>query len=115
MLSKSARNIDTDVSEEVKRKKPLTLNDLLSSRAQIWKSWTSWRIAAVVFMTIALVQACLLVFGTMGDFENRRLQDLRESGRSAIVPEVAGRAWITGRHEFLLAPDDPLRDGFLIR
>lgn len=88
MLSKSARNIDTDVSEEVKRKKPLTLNDLLSSRAQIWKSWTSWRIAAVVFMTIALVQACLLVFGTMGDFENRRLQDLRESGRSAIVPLI---------------------------
>jgi diguanylate cyclase (GGDEF)-like protein len=88
LLSKSARNIDTDVSEEVKRKKPLTLNDLLSSRAQIWKSWTSWRIAAVVFMTIALVQACLLVFGTMGDFENRRLQDLRESGRSAIVPLI---------------------------
>ena len=33
----------------------------------------------------------------------------------AIVPEVSGRAWITGRHEFLIAPDDPLREGFMLR
>lgn len=34
---------------------------------------------------------------------------------SAVVPEVEGSAWITGHHEFLIAPDDPLRDGFLLR
>jgi trans-L-3-hydroxyproline dehydratase len=33
----------------------------------------------------------------------------------AIVPEVSGRAHITGRHEFLVDPDDPLREGFLLR
>jgi len=33
----------------------------------------------------------------------------------AVIPEVAGSAYITGRHEFLIAPDDPLRDGFLLR
>jgi trans-L-3-hydroxyproline dehydratase len=33
----------------------------------------------------------------------------------AIVPEVSGSAHLTGRHEFLIAPDDPLRDGFLLR
>jgi trans-L-3-hydroxyproline dehydratase len=33
----------------------------------------------------------------------------------AIIPEVEGRAYITGRHEFLLDPGDPLRHGFILR
>lgn len=48
-------------------------------------------------------------------FEGRVLDAIEAGGRKAIIPEVAGRAWITGRHEFLIAPDDPLRDGFLVR
>jgi proline racemase len=33
----------------------------------------------------------------------------------AVIPEVGGNAHITGRHEFLIDPDDPLRGGFLLR
>jgi trans-L-3-hydroxyproline dehydratase len=33
----------------------------------------------------------------------------------AIIPEVAGTAHITGKHEFLIDPDDPLADGFILR
>jgi trans-L-3-hydroxyproline dehydratase len=33
----------------------------------------------------------------------------------AVVPEVEGSAWITGRNEFWIAPDDPLRNGFILR
>ena len=89
MLSRSATNNDIKVSEEIKNSRFQQFKDtLISSRAQIWRSWTSWRIAAVVFMTIALVQAFVLIFTTMGDFENRRLRDLREAGRAAIVPLV---------------------------
>jgi proline racemase len=33
----------------------------------------------------------------------------------AIIPEVEGTAHITGRHEFLIDPHDPLRDGFILR
>ncbi len=33
----------------------------------------------------------------------------------AVIPEVSGRAFITGRHEFLLDPDDQLGQGFLVR
>lgn len=33
----------------------------------------------------------------------------------AVVPEVEGSAWITGRNEFFIAPDDPLREGFILR
>ncbi|MFB6305205.1 MAG: proline racemase family protein [Haloferacaceae archaeon] len=35
--------------------------------------------------------------------------------RDAVVPEVAGSAHLTGRHEFLVDPADPLGDGFLLR
>ena len=33
----------------------------------------------------------------------------------AIIPRVEGSAWITGKHEFLVAPDDPIKDGFILR
>jgi proline racemase len=33
----------------------------------------------------------------------------------AITPEVEGTAHIVGRHEFLIDPDDPLQDGFILR
>jgi trans-L-3-hydroxyproline dehydratase len=33
----------------------------------------------------------------------------------AIIPRVEGSAWITGRHEFLVAHDDPLKEGFILR
>ncbi len=34
---------------------------------------------------------------------------------AAIIPEVEGTAHITGRHEFLIDPNDPLRNGFILR
>lgn len=33
----------------------------------------------------------------------------------AVIPEVTGSAFITGRNEFFISPDDPLKDGFLLR
>lgn len=33
---------------------------------------------------------------------------------SAVIPEVEGRAYITGRQEFYLDPDDPFKAGFLL-
>ncbi len=33
----------------------------------------------------------------------------------AIIPEVEGSAYITGRHEFLIDPADPFKDGFVMR
>ena len=32
----------------------------------------------------------------------------------AIIPEVEGHAYLTGRHEFIIDPDDPLKAGFLL-
>jgi len=36
-------------------------------------------------------------------------------GRSAVVPEVSGCAYLTGRHEFVVDPRDPLGSGFLLQ
>jgi proline racemase len=33
----------------------------------------------------------------------------------AVIPEVEGSAWITGRHAFLMDPADPLKNGFIFR
>ncbi len=33
----------------------------------------------------------------------------------AVIPEVEGRAFITGQHTFLIDPDDPFRTGFMLR
>ena len=32
----------------------------------------------------------------------------------AIIPEIAGSAWITGEHTFLIDDDDPLKEGFVL-
>ena len=48
-------------------------------------------------------------------FTGRAVRETQYGPFPAVVPEVTGRAWITGRHEFLVAPDDPLREGFILR
>jgi trans-L-3-hydroxyproline dehydratase len=34
---------------------------------------------------------------------------------AAVIPEVEGSAHITGTHRFLIDPEDPLREGFILR
>ncbi|MEM9387009.1 MAG: proline racemase family protein [Pseudomonadota bacterium] len=34
---------------------------------------------------------------------------------SQIVPEVEGRAWVTGATQWVIDPEDPFREGFLLR
>jgi trans-L-3-hydroxyproline dehydratase len=48
-------------------------------------------------------------------FTGRIARELEWEGHAAVVPEIEGSAWITGRSELLLAPDDPLADGFILR
>jgi trans-L-3-hydroxyproline dehydratase len=48
-------------------------------------------------------------------FSGRIVETTTFGPHPAIIPEVEGQAHITGRHEFLIDPDDPLRDGFVLR
>ena len=53
------------------------------------------------------------ILGTQ--FSGRVVRETTFGDYAAVVPEIEGTAHITGRHEFLIAPDDPLREGFLLR
>lgn len=48
-------------------------------------------------------------------FQGRVVADTEVGGIPAVVTEVEGSAYLTGRHEFILQPDDPLGTGFLLR
>jgi trans-L-3-hydroxyproline dehydratase len=48
-------------------------------------------------------------------FSGRVVKDTEFGPHSAVIPEVEGRAHITGRHEFVLDPADALRHGFILR
>ena len=48
-------------------------------------------------------------------FSGRVVETTTFGPHPAIIPEVEGSAHITGRHEFLLDPNDPLRHGFILR
>ena len=53
------------------------------------------------------------ILGTTFSVEG--VDNVRIGEFDAIIPEVGGRAYITGHATLLLDPDDPLRDGFLMR
>ncbi|RLC24334.1 MAG: proline racemase [Deltaproteobacteria bacterium] len=45
-----------------------------------------------------------------------RIAELTQIGnQNAVIPKVTGSAYITGMHEFLINPDDPLNQGFILR
>jgi len=48
-------------------------------------------------------------------FDVRVARTTTEGDTRAVVPEVRGRAFLTGRHEFVLDDEDPLAAGFMIR
>lgn len=43
------------------------------------------------------------------------LEHARVGAYQAVIPEVRGMAYLTGRHEFVIDPADPLRGGFVLR
>lgn len=47
-------------------------------------------------------------------FTGRAIGTTTVSGVPAILPEITGRAWITGTSQHMLAPDDPFPAGFLL-
>ena len=52
------------------------------------------------------------ILGTQ--FGGKIVEETKLGPYQAIIPEVEGHAYVTGRHEFMIDPDDPLREGFLL-
>jgi proline racemase len=47
-------------------------------------------------------------------FTGRLVRETTVGDLSAVVPEITGRAWVTGRGEYVLEPDDPFPAGFAL-
>lgn len=48
-------------------------------------------------------------------FTGRVVRETRFGPHAAVIPEVEGSAWISGRGELWFDPSDPLREGFILR
>lgn len=42
------------------------------------------------------------------------LEVVRGYDRTTIIPQITGRAWITGQHTYLLDPEDPWQTGYVV-
>ncbi|HJT58959.1 MAG TPA: proline racemase family protein [Ktedonobacteraceae bacterium] len=54
------------------------------------------------------------ILGNASVFGGRIVGQAQVEQYNAIIPEVSGKAFITGRHEFIIDPQDELGQGFLI-
>ena len=48
-------------------------------------------------------------------FKGRIVREENVSDKPAIIPEITGRAWITGTHQHFLDPDDPWPEGYRLK
>lgn len=54
------------------------------------------------------------ILGATSAFSGSVIDHTQVGSYEAIIPEIRGKAFITGRHEFILDPDDELGRGFLL-
>lgn len=52
------------------------------------------------------------IIGTI--FRGRLIEETMVGSQKGVVPEISGRAFVTGLHQFVLTADDPLAEGFLV-
>jgi proline racemase len=48
-------------------------------------------------------------------FTGRVVEETTVGPFPAVITEITGRGFITGFHQFVVDPEDPTREGFLVR
>lgn len=48
-------------------------------------------------------------------FKGKVAEEITYGTYKAVIPEVSGKAFVTGQHTFLIDPKDPFKTGFLLR
>jgi proline racemase len=76
---------------------------------------TSARMAVLQARGLMTAGDVLIHESIIGSRFTGRILELTEiAGRKAIVPEITGRAWITGEHNYYLDPTDPYPQGYVL-
>ena len=47
-------------------------------------------------------------------FHSKLVNEVNVGGKKAVVPELTGRVFITGMHQFAIDPDDPFKYGYVL-
>ncbi|QYR19505.1 proline racemase family protein [Paenibacillus sp. sptzw28] len=47
-------------------------------------------------------------------FRAKVIEETKVGDLPAVVPQISGSAWVTGFHQFVIDPRDPLKDGFFL-
>jgi proline racemase len=47
-------------------------------------------------------------------FTGSVVEEVEVAGRPAVIPRISGRAWLTGTAQYLIDPDDPFPEGFVL-
>lgn len=63
-----------------------------------------------------LIDTPVKIESILGSYFNVKVVDTTQFGQyKAIIPQVSGMAYITGKSEFYIDPEDPLKEGFIFR
>jgi trans-L-3-hydroxyproline dehydratase len=49
------------------------------------------------------------------EFTGRVAKTTKFGDSDAIIPELEGKAYVTGKHQFKRDPDDPIKNSFILR
>ena len=61
-------------------------------------------------MKIGDILKCESIIGS--SFTGKIIKETKIGSLNSITPEITGRAWITGKHEYMLDPTDPWPTGY---
>ena len=76
---------------------------------------TSARMAVLQARGLMSVGDTLIHTSIIGSrFIGKILEVSEHGGRTAIIPEITGRAWITGQHVYAVDPEDPWQSGYML-
>ncbi|MFC4625599.1 proline racemase family protein [Daeguia caeni] len=76
---------------------------------------TSARMAVLQARGLMKKGDTLIHSSIIGSTFTGKILDVREeNGFTSIIPQITGRAWITGNHTYLLDPEDPYPTGYML-
>ena len=61
-------------------------------------------------MKIGDILNCKSIIGS--SFTGKIVKETKIGSLNSVIPEITGRAWITGKHEYMLDPTDPWPTGY---
>jgi proline racemase len=119
-LNKHIKDVKlVEICDEPKDPKATYRNAVIFGLGQLDRSpcgtGTSAKIATLYSKGLLKVGEQIISESIIGThFKGKILSEAKVGKFKAVIPEITGQAYITGFHQFLIDPIDPVKEGFLI-